>query len=92
MPYLSTATVTTPTGEYCFRCTFRPWAARSQTAAVTVTVISAGVASHYEAENTGDDIWVALVPFGGEDEIWLLPGGLRDTYGNVNGVAIPFRL
>ena len=71
----------------CKTCTFRPWATSGEVVAAIVTVLdsSGRVVTTVPATFDGTK-WVAHVAPG--SSVRIAPGGLRDSYGETNGVAV----
>lgn len=67
--------------QYCHRCTFRPWADTGSAQSVTVTTSLGAV----DATSEDGVLWRADVV--GTD-IRILPGDIRDQWGNTNGACI----
>lgn len=91
VPYIKSTISNTPTGAYCFRCTFRPWASSGSVASATVTVRHPdGSATSYPAAFDGA-AWVASgIVVSAGDVVAVEPGGVADEFGNVNGEAFLF--
>jgi len=73
----------------CKTCTFRPWATSGQVVTAIVTVLdpSGHVVETVPASFDGTK-WVAQVTLQRGQTVEIAPGGLRDAYGETNGVAI----
>ena len=79
----------TNTSVICKTCSFRPWATRGQITRVVVTVTSRnGTTRQVVAHRSGSSWVVALRP---GETVRILPGGLRDSYGETNGTSITAR-
>lgn len=75
------------TQQYCFPCTFRPWADVGEVASATVTVTrSSGAVEAVPAAARPDGRW-ATPPgtVGDGDRAVVAAGGVVDTFGEVNG-------
>jgi hypothetical protein len=73
----------------CKTCAFRPWATRGRVVSAVVTVLdgSGHVVRTVRARQVGG-AWVADAHLHGSVRAVILPGGLRDAYGETNGRAI----
>ena len=80
-----------PTGDsvICKTCTFRPWATSGEVVSALVSVLNpAGhVVRVVAAHPDGSGGWVADTRLHGDERAVILPGGLRDAYGETNAVA-----
>ena len=77
-------------GPVCERCSFRPWATSGQVVSAVVQVDHGNgrverVPATYDA-STGR--WIASVPPGNGLTVTVPAGGVRDTYGEVNGQTL----
>ncbi|HUR14942.1 MAG TPA: hypothetical protein VM097_10685 [Mycobacteriales bacterium] len=72
----------------CKTCTFRPWATGSAVVRAVVTVVdrSGRVVRVVPARRVGGT-WVADTRLRAKERAVILPGGLRDAYGETNGAA-----
>lgn len=88
VPYISPNLSSTETGTYCFRCTFRPWAATGAIVSARVTVIRLhGAPKTYSATLQGGE-WVATdLKTKAGDTVAVAAGDVLDEFGNVNGEA-----
>lgn len=73
--------------EICWTCTFRPWATGSDVASATVTVQRASGAVEQVAATLVSGRWFAPVTLVAGDRAYVAPGGIVDTYGEINGAA-----
>jgi hypothetical protein len=74
----------------CKTCSFRPWAAKGTVVQATVSVLRGDrvvrvVAAHRVEGGSG---WVADTRLRPGERAVILPGGLRDAYGETNGLPI----
>jgi hypothetical protein len=80
-----------PTGGsvICKTCTFRPWATSGEVVSAVVSVLDAAghVLRVVPARQVGSG-WVADTRLRDGERAVILPGGLRDAYGETNGVAL----
>jgi len=82
----------TNTSVLCKTCTFRPWATTIKLASVVVTVLNTHSGHLTEVALVDDGgRWTGDLRLNSGDTAWIAPGGLRDVYGETNGVAIPLR-
>jgi hypothetical protein len=73
----------------CKTCAFRPWATSSPVVRAVVTVLSPeGRVVRVVAARRVGAVWVAGTRLRGEERAVIRPGGLRDAYGETNGVEI----
>ncbi len=73
----------------CRTCTFRPWATRGEVVSAVVTVLDAK--SHTlrrVAATLVDGSWVADTRLRRGETAVVLPGGLRDAYGETNATTL----
>jgi hypothetical protein len=73
--------------DICETCTFRPWAVGSDVATATVTVERASGAVEQVAATLTGGRWFAPVTLGAGDRAYVAPGGIVDTFGEINGEA-----
>jgi hypothetical protein len=71
----------------CKTCTFRPWATAGRVVSATVTIEhrhggTSTVRASYDATTQR---WVAPVRLRTGDRVMVLPGGIRDAFGETNG-------
>ena len=80
----------TNTSVLCKTCTFRPWATHGALASVVITVLNthSGRTQEVQAVDTGAG-WTADLRLHPGETASIAPGGLRDTFGETNGAAIP---
>lgn len=73
----------------CKSCTFRPWATRGELVSVTVTVLGSGGSAvrTVVAERVGSH-WEAATHLEQGESVTIAPGGLRDSFGEVNSAPI----
>jgi hypothetical protein len=77
----------------CHSCTFRPWATTGSVASVGVTVTGKNgthprtVTASYDAASGR---WIASVPKKKGQTVTVPAGGVRDTYGEMNGDGVAF--
>jgi hypothetical protein len=69
----------------CKTCTFRPWAAGSDVASATVTVERADGTTEQVPATLSDGRWRAALSLYDGDRAYVAPGGIVDTYGEING-------
>jgi hypothetical protein len=74
----------------CKTCSFRPWARGSAVVSAVVTVLDVRgrVVRTVPARQVAPGTWVASTRLRGRERAVILPGGLRDGYGETNGRAI----
>jgi hypothetical protein len=73
----------------CKTCTFRPWATTSEVVRALVSVLNpAGHVVRVVPAHLVDGTWVADARLAGPERAVILPGGLRDGYGETNGAAV----
>jgi hypothetical protein len=73
----------------CKTCTFRPWARFGQVVSARVSVLdSSGHVVRTVQAHLSRGTWVAHVRLHAGQRAVVLPGGLRDAYGETNGRAI----
>ena len=73
----------------CKTCTFRPWAMESEVVSAVVTVVNPrGKAVRTVAAHRVGGTWVARTHLNRNEQAVILPGGLRDGYGETNGAAV----
>jgi hypothetical protein len=74
----------------CKTCSFRPWASQGTVESVTVHVKRAGggVVNVPAAFSNGK--WVAATALGTGDVATVLPGGIVDSFGEINGETYTF--
>ena len=73
--------------DVCKTCSFRPWASTADVASATVTVVRASGATEQAAASLVDGRWVAPVALQPGDRAYVAAGGVRDTWGEINGTA-----
>jgi hypothetical protein len=74
--------------RYCFRCTFRPWAAEGRVVEAEVTVErAAGGTTTHLASFDGERFTTGDLALEAGDRVLIAPGGLVDEHGNTNGTA-----
>ena len=72
--------------DICETCSFRPWAAGSDVAGATVTVVRADGSEEQVAASRGaDGRWHAAVALYEGDRAFVARGGIVDTFGEING-------
>jgi len=77
------------TSLVCKTCTFRPWATGSEVVSAVVTVLNPqGKAVRTVRARLVGGTWVADAHLSRNESAVVLPGGLRDAYGETNGRAI----
>jgi hypothetical protein len=73
----------------CKTCTFRPWATTGTIVSATVSVLDAdGDVVRTAPASFDGSRWVAQAGLQPGEHAEVLPGGLRDSYGETNGTAI----
>jgi hypothetical protein len=73
----------------CRTCTFRPWATHGRVVSARVTVLDrSGRAVRTVTARLVGGTWVADTRLKRHETAVILPGGLRDTYGETNGRAV----
>jgi hypothetical protein len=73
----------------CKTCTFRPWAQRGEVVGAVVTVLDPqGRAVRTVKARLVGGTWVAETHLGRGERAVIVPGGLRDGYGETNGTTI----
>ncbi|MDP9183523.1 MAG: hypothetical protein M3P04_12200, partial [Actinomycetota bacterium] len=73
----------------CKTCTFRPWASSSAVVSAVVTVLNPqGKAVRTVRARLVGGTWVAATHLKSNERAVIVPGGLRDGYGETNGSAI----
>jgi hypothetical protein len=78
-------------GPLCMTCSFRPWATTGAVASAVVEWTKGLSGQSGTATATYDPVsgrWVATVPSGVGVTVRVPAGGVRDTYGEVNGTAV----
>jgi hypothetical protein len=79
-----------PAGDsvICKTCTFRPWATRGQVVSAVVSVLRGDRVVRQVHALPAGTTWVAQTRLRRGERAVILPGGLRDAYGETNGVAL----
>jgi hypothetical protein len=73
----------------CRTCTFRPWATGSEVVSAVVTVLNPqGTRVRTVTAHRSGGGWVADTHLNKNEDAVILPGGLRDGYGETNGSVI----
>jgi hypothetical protein len=72
---------------FCFTCSFRPWADTGDARVVNVTVKRRGSRPVVVRAVKRGDRWVTKRRLRSGERAWIAAGGVRDHFGNVNGVA-----
>jgi hypothetical protein len=78
-------------GPMCITCSFRPWASTGQVATAVVEWTKGLSGQSGRATATYDPAtgrWVATVPSGVAVTVQVPVGGVRDTYGEMNGALL----
>jgi hypothetical protein len=78
-------------GPMCITCSFRPWASTGQVATAVVEWTKGLSGQSGRATATYDPAtgrWVATVPAGVAVTVQVPVGGVRDTYGEMNGALL----
>jgi hypothetical protein len=79
----------TNTSILCKTCTFRPWASGGEIVSATVTVLdSSGAPVRTVLATRTATGWSAATGLRPGESAVVAPGGLRDAFGETNGVAI----
>jgi hypothetical protein len=73
----------------CRTCSFRPWASVGEVASVEVTVLRADTTEEIVSAIPVGDVWLADTTLGPGDVATIQIGGIRDTFGEINGSVIP---
>jgi hypothetical protein len=72
---------------FCRTCSFRPWARTGTVSSVTFSVVKDGrVVRTVPATRQADGSWRAPVALQPGEKAYVARGGVRDTYGELNGV------
>ncbi|MCU1448154.1 MAG: hypothetical protein JWP02_324, partial [Acidimicrobiales bacterium] len=71
--------------DVCKTCSFRPWASTADVASATVTVVRASGAAEQVAAFLVGGRWTASAGLQPGDRAYVAAGGVRDTWGEVNG-------
>ena len=69
----------------CKTCSFRPWAAGADVASATVTVERADGTTEQVPATLSNGRWHAALTLYDGDRAYVAPGGIVDTYGEING-------
>jgi hypothetical protein len=73
---------------FCRTCSFRPWARTGTVRSVAVTVVRDGVVVRtVPARRQADGSWVAATDLRPGERAFVDRAGVRDEYGEINGVA-----
>ncbi|MBI4729986.1 MAG: hypothetical protein HY775_10900 [Acidobacteria bacterium] len=78
-----------PGGEqFCFACSFRPWADTGRAVSAIVTIERAGGGTDLAEATLGPDgRWHTIATLGEGDRAFVAAGGVLDEFGQVNGAA-----
>lgn len=87
VPFLDTQMMERGGWRYCFRCTFRPWAADGKVLHAAVTVRRTDGATTVHDATLVDGWWQAAgLGLNAGDRVTVEPGQVLDEHGNTNGV------